>query len=68
MKMTAIKNYYVYNTNEEVLKRLRDEYEFIGRECSLDTATGTLVVYALPTKRKTKPVKKFVRKVEEDDD
>jgi len=66
--MSAPKNYYVYNTDETTLKRLRDEYEYIGRECSLDTGTGTLVVFALPQNRKVKPVKKFVKPREDDED
>jgi len=51
-------NYYYYSKDEELLKRLRDEYLYSGRQCEIQG--DRLVVFALPQK-KAKPKGKDAR-------
>lgn len=45
-------NYIYRNENEEVLKRVRDEFiEYVGRDAKI-TGPGELTVYGLPQKAK----------------
>jgi hypothetical protein len=43
------KNYTYYSKDEELLKRLRDEYIYSGRQCEIQG--DRLVVFALPQKK-----------------
>lgn len=47
--MAKPKNHVIYDTNQEELVRLRDEYELLGRHTKLED--GKLVVFALPRRR-----------------
>lgn len=51
--MSRPKNYYVYG-DEDYLKRLEDEYTYIGRE--VKRTKGILVVFALPRRHKKSKV------------
>lgn len=54
------RNYTVYG-DEQRLRNLAEEYEYIGRDVKLELQQGRLVVLALPP-RKPKEDKKPVRK------
>lgn len=56
--MSKHKNKVHRSNDPEVLKRLAEEIEFIGREFELDLSKGILTVFALPRKhKKSKEVK-----------
>jgi hypothetical protein len=48
--MAKHKNYVIFDTSQEMLQRLAEEYIMIGREVKLDQ--GRLTVFALPRKRR----------------
>jgi hypothetical protein len=50
--MSAVKNHVVYG-DEEKLRRLREEYVFLGRPCEIQTTDEglRLVVFARPQKK-----------------
>ena len=48
--MAKPKNHYIYDSNQETLKRLQEEYQMLGRDTRL--SDGVLVVLALPKRRK----------------
>lgn len=50
--MAKIRNKTVHSDDLEMLQRLADELEFIGREFKLDLAAGTLTQFALPRRHK----------------
>lgn len=47
--MARPKNHVIYSKDQEDLKRLRDEYEMLGRKTELKP--GQLIVLALPRRR-----------------
>lgn len=46
------KNYVYYSNDEALLRRLRDEYLYTGRQCEIQG--DRLVVFALPQKKQGK--------------
>jgi len=43
--MAKSRNHVIYNTDKEVLKRLKEEYEMLGRYCTIKGES--LIVHAL---------------------
>lgn len=50
-----IKNQKIYSEDQEFLKRVAEDFDFIGRRYRL--SPGLLTVFALQTRRKVKKVK-----------
>lgn len=59
--MAKIKNKTYHSNDRELLKRLAEELDFIGRHYRLDLKAGTLTQFALPPR---KPKKRKQRKKE----
>lgn len=61
--MSRNKNQKVYSTDPEFLKRVLEDFIYLGRDAEL---TGdTVTVYALPRRRPKKKVEKRPRRNEE---
>lgn len=50
--MTTAKNLYLYRDNEEELKRIAEEYVFLGRSVKIEG--NKLTVFALPPRKPKK--------------
>jgi hypothetical protein len=48
--MAKPKNHVIYDTDQETLVRLKEEYESLGRQTKLED--GRLIVLALPPRRR----------------
>lgn len=48
--MAKPKNHVITNSDQELLVRLQEEYDMIGRDTKLEQ--GKLIVFALPQKKK----------------
>ena len=52
--MSKNKNQRIYSDNPATLKRIADDFAFIGRQFKLELNNGVLTVFALPPRRKKK--------------
>lgn len=62
--MSKARNQHIHTTPEKA-KELREEYEMIGRHCTIEEP-GHLIVFAL-TPRKSVPSRRPARKTEDED-
>jgi hypothetical protein len=56
------KNYYVHSNDEEELQRLKDDYEFMGRECIIEGSRLTVFSGKRPEPAKAKKAKRPERR------
>jgi hypothetical protein len=57
MPSRGARNLYYYNPDLDVLKRLKEEYEFLGKKTKLEADERKLTVYAVPPKKDKKEKK-----------
>ena len=50
-----IKNHRIYSQDIDFLKRVAEDYDFLGRRYHLDIKNGVLTVFALPPRKRKKP-------------
>ena len=58
--MARVRNHVIYSDNQDILRRLREEYEMLGRDTEL--AEGRLTVLALPRGTRTRKQKQQAAK------
>lgn len=58
--MARPRNHVIYNSDQDELKRLAEEYQMLGRD--IDLTPGKLVVYALPKRKKVVKQKQSLKR------